>query len=122
MGYKVFSISAATKKGISEVLNYTWETLSKMPKEDIDDEYEMYDSEIAKQDDEIKVIKMDDAYEVEGIRVRKIVGSTNFDDYESLQYFQRSLIKFGIISLLEDAGIEEGDTVRMYGVEFDFIK
>ena len=122
MGYKVFPISAATKKGISDVLNYTWETLSKMPKEDMEDEYEMYDSELAKQDDEIKVIKMDDAYEVEGLRVRKIVSSTNFDDYESLQYFQRSLIKFGIISLLEDAGIEEGDTVRMYGVEFDFIK
>ena len=122
LGYKVFKISAATKKGISEVLNYTWETLSKMPKEDIEEEYEMYDAEKAKQNDQIRVIKTEDAYEVEGLRVRKIVGSTNFDDYESLQFFQRSLIKSGIIKMLEDAGIEEGDTVRMYGVEFDFIK
>lgn len=122
LGYKVFPISAATKKGISDVLNYTWEALSKLPREENDEEYDMYDPELARKDDEIKVVKTDDAYEVEGLRVRKIVGSTNFDDYESLQYFQRSLIKFGIIDMLEDAGIEEGDTVRMYGVEFDFVK
>ena len=61
-------------------------------------------------------------YIVEGMYVRKIVGSTNFDDYESLQYFQRVLRKSGIIDMLEEKGIKEGDTVHMYGVEFDYIK
>lgn len=121
-GYKVFAISAATKQGISEVLNYTLETLSKLPKDADLVEYEMYDHELSKQDDEVKITKVDGVYEVEGLRVRKIVGSTNFDDYESLQYFQRALIKFGIIQMLEDAGIQEGDTVNMYGIEFDFVK
>ena len=65
---------------------------------------------------------MEDAYEVEGLRVRKIVGSTNFDDYESLQYFQRALIKSGVIDRLKAAGIQEGDTVRMYGIEFGFVE
>ena len=123
MGHKVFPISAATKQGISDVLNYTWETLSKLPKSEDDEAYEMYDPELAKQDERITVARTEDgAYEVEGLRVRKIVGSTNFDDYESLQYFQRALIKSGVIKLLEDAGIQEGDTVRLYGVEFDFVK
>jgi GTP-binding protein len=48
------------------------------------------------------------------------VGSTNFDNYESLQYFQRSLIKKGVINALEEMGIEEGDTVKIYEVEFDY--
>ena len=122
-GYKVFPISAATKKGISDVLNYTCEILSKLPKEEEYEDYDMYDFETVKADDFITVTKAEDgAYEVEGLRVRKIVGSTNFDDYESLQFFQRSLIKCGVIRMLEDEGIQEGDTVRMYGVEFDFVK
>lgn len=120
-GYKVFAISAATKKGISEVLNYTYETLSNMPDDEDADEYEMYDTEAPRQEDELRIIKTEDAYEVEGLKARKLVGSVNLDDYESLQYFQRALIKSGIIHMLEDAGIEEGDTVRIYGVEFDFV-
>ncbi len=122
-GYQVFPISAATRQGMKEVLNLTWETLSKLPKDAAEEEYEMFDPELQRTDETITVtVAEDGAYEVEGLRVRKIVGSTNFDDYESLQYFQRSLIKFGVIAQLEDAGIEEGDTVRMYGVEFDFVK
>ncbi len=122
MGYQVFPISAATKQGISQVLNYTWETLSKMPRDVEEEDYEMFDPDLIGKNDEITVTKTEDAYEVEGMRVRKIVGSTNFDDYESLQYFQRCLIQCGVIGMLEDAGIQEGDTVRMYGVEFDYVK
>lgn len=44
----------------------------------------------------------------------------NFDDSESLQYFQRALRSAGVIDKLEQAGIEEGDTVELYGLEFDF--
>jgi len=43
------------------------------------------------------------------------------DDYESLQYFERVLRQTGIIKALEDAGINEGDTVNVYDVEFDFV-
>jgi len=46
----------------------------------------------------------------------------NLDDYESLQYFQRSLNKAGVIEALREAGIKEGDTVRMYDFEFDYIE
>ena len=122
-GYQVLPISAATRQGMQEALNLTLELLSKLPKDAVEEEYEMFDPELQRTDETISVtVAEDGAYEVEGLRVRKIVGSTNFDDYESLQYFQRALIKFGVIAQLEDAGIQEGDTVRMYGVEFDFVK
>ena len=59
---------------------------------------------------------------VEGNWVRKIVGSTNFSDYESLQYFQRAIKKTGVIDALEKMGITEGDTVKMDDFEFDYVK
>ena len=43
------------------------------------------------------------------------------DDYESLQYFQRVLISSGVIDALREEGIQEGDTVSMYDLEFDFV-
>ena len=46
----------------------------------------------------------------------------NFDDYESLQYFQRVLINTGVIDALREAGIQEGDTVSIYDIEFDFME
>ena len=51
-----------------------------------------------------------------------MLGSTNFEDNESLQYFQNALRKKGVIKALEQEGIEEGDLVRMYELEFDYMK
>lgn len=122
-GYTVFAISAATKKGIAEVLDYTYRLLSELPvDEDGADDEEWLDLDEERRDDSIEITVEDGVYVVEGMYVRKIVGSTNFDDYESLQYFQRVLRKSGIIDMLEEKGIKEGDTVHMYGVEFDYIK
>ena len=50
-----------------------------------------------------------------------MVGSVNMEDYESLQYFQRVLRKSGIIDKLEEMGIQEGDTVSMFELEFEFV-
>lgn len=120
-GYKVFRISAATKQGVREVLNYTLEFLSSLP--DDEEDYEVFDiDELRRTEEEMRVEVEDGVYVVTGGRVRKIVGSTNFDDYESMQYFQRALIKCGAIKMLEKAGIKEGDTVHMYGIEFEFVK
>lgn len=121
-GLKVFRISAATKQGIREVLNYTLELLSTLPDEE-DDDYEIFDlEEMRQQEEELKIEIQDGVFVVTGGRVRKIVGSTNFDDYESMQYFQRALIKCGAIKALEKAGVQEGDTVHIYGVEFDYVR
>ena len=120
-GYTVFAISAATRQGIDDVINYTSRMLAELPEAE-DDDYDYLDIDEVRNDDTIEVSVEDGIYIVEGMYVRKIVGSTNFDDYESLQYFQRALRKSGIINMLEEKGIKEGDTVHMYGVEFDYIK
>ena len=52
--------------------------------------------------------------------MKKLISEINFYDSESLSYFQRALRSLGIIDMLEQAGIEEGETVEMYGLEFDF--
>ncbi len=120
-GYTVMAISAAAHMGIQDVINYTSRLLAQLP-EDEDDDYDYLDLDEERKADSIEITVEDGVYIVEGMYVRKIVGSTNFDDYESLQYFQRALRKSGIIDMLEAKGINEGDTVHMYGVEFDYIK
>ena len=120
-GFTIMAISAATHKGIDEVINYTSKMLAELPDEE-DEDYDYLDLDEVRQNDSIENTIEDGVYIVEGMYVRKIVGSTNFDDYESLQYFQRMLRKTGIIDLLEEKGINEGDTVNMYGVEFDYVK
>ena len=63
----------------------------------------------------------DNIYFVEAPWLLKILNQTDLDDYESLQYFQRILISSGIIDALHDRGINEGDTVSIYDLEFDFV-
>lgn len=123
-GLSVFKVSAATKEGIDEVLKYTYETLSKIPPEEYEEEYEMFDPELQKLDDETITVTRDEdgVFRVEGRRAFLIVGSANLDDYESLQYFQQALIKSGIIDKLKEAGIKDGDTVEIYDCEFDYIE
>ncbi len=120
-GYKVFGISGATKQGVTEVLNYAYEMLANLPAEE-EEEYEYFDFEEIKRNDSFEVFIDNGVYVVEGDRIENLVNSTNFDDYESLQFFQRMLRKLGVISELEKNGIKEGDPVYMYGVEFDFVK
>jgi Obg family GTPase CgtA-like protein len=67
------------------------------------------------------VTRENDTYYVEGAWLLNLMGQINFDNYESLNYFQRSLIKNGVIDLLKEKGIKEGDIVNIYDFEFEFI-
>ena len=64
----------------------------------------------------------DDAYVIEGPKIERMLGYTNLDTEKGFQFFQRFLKDTGILDELEALGIEEGDTVRMYGFEFDYYK
>jgi len=122
MGYKVFPISAATGKGVRELMLYAGEMLKTIPDtilNENEDDMVVYD---IKEQEPFTVRKENEMYVVEGKLVEKILGKVNLDDYESMQYFQRSLIKAGIIEALKKAGINEGDTVKMYNLEFDYIE
>ena len=120
-GYTVFEISAATNQGVKELMQYVSERLSKIPKmPEIEIEEDV--SEIRPSgDDEITVTKDGEVFVVEGGYIDYLVNSTNFSDSESLQFFQNALRRKGIVTLLEKAGVKEGDTVRMCDLEFDFV-
>jgi len=119
-GYEVYLISAATHKGTAELMKVVAGKLKEIPVPEFDVSEDDFES-IKELGNNFKVQKVGNEYFVEGELVLKIIESTNFEDYESLQFFQNSLRTNGIIKALEDAGIEEGDTVRMYDIEFDFV-
>ena len=70
----------------------------------------------------VTVTKDGGVYECESEWLFRLVGRVNFEDRDSLAYFQRMLRTNGIIEQLEAAGVKDGDTVRMYDFEFDFVK
>ncbi|MBR6646298.1 MAG: Obg family GTPase CgtA, partial [Clostridia bacterium] len=87
------------------------------------DEEEAENVVISFEDDEPYTVTVQDGvYVVEGSWSKRMIGSTNFEDNESLQYFQNALRKKGVIKALEQNGIEEGDLVRIYELEFDYMK
>ena len=120
-GLILFEISAATGKGTRELMMYVSSMLKELPVPEFSIEEDLMD-ETAVNDEDFTIEIVDGIYDVSGSRLEKIVNSTNFDDYVSLQYFQRSLRNLGVIDALEEKGIDEGDTVRIYEIEFEFMR
>lgn len=120
-GLKVFPISAAANKGISELLKYAYDKLQEIPAPEF--EIEEVEADVEELSDNYEVFVDDDGvFNVVGEQAEYIVNSTNFEDFESLNYFQRVLRKKGIIDLLEAEGIRDGDVVRMADAEFEYYK
>ena len=122
-GIKVFPISAVSGKGVKELLWHVNELLKT-----VDDAPVVFEKEfeIEYQGDRnlpYTVSRADDgAFVVEGPRIEKMLGYTNLDSEKGFNFFQKFLKNTGILEDLEKAGIEEGNTVRMYGLEFDYFK
>ena len=71
---------------------------------------------------EVRITVQDGVYMVEGKWLLRIIRGVNFDDYDGLSYFERLLQKSGVIDRLREAGCQEGDTVSIYDLEFEFIE
>ena len=120
-GYKVFKMSAATRQGVDDVINYVSELLQEAEEIELVSEEEMFRPELDEQQDEGLQINIEDGvYVVTGKSLRRIMYSVNFDDMESLQYFQKAMESQGVFDRLREMGIEDGDTVRIYEIEFEF--
>jgi len=121
-GFSVFPISAATNMGIKELMGYIAAKLDELPATNQSLEVEEEAVYIAEEEEPFTVRKEGDVFVIEGSWIRKVAGSVNFDDYESLKYFQRALKTRGVIDELEALGINEGDTVRIYDIEFEYVR
>ncbi|WP_432408927.1 GTPase ObgE [Wukongibacter sp. M2B1] len=122
-GYKVFPISAATNTGLRELMLYVTELLDKIEVESIVEEIEtdhkVYQLE-KKEKEELIIRKEDNLYIVEGKSIEKLVYSTDFNDIDSIRRFQSILKKKGAFDKLKELGIEDGDTVKIYDIEFEY--
>lgn len=122
-GIKVFPISGVSGKGIYELLYYVGEELQKIGTETVVFEQEYFpEDELIYEELPYTIEKEDDMYVVEGPKIEKMLGYTNLDSEKGFAFFQRFLKDAGILDGLEAAGIQEGDTVRMYGLQFDYYK
>lgn len=122
-GIRVFAISGVSGEGIKELLYYVSEQLQKQDTKPIVFEQEYFpEDELIYVDLPYTVEQEDGVYVVEGPKIEKMLGYTNLDSEKGFAFFQRFLKNTGILEDLEKAGIEEGDTVKMYGHQFDYYK
>ncbi|MBR6334887.1 MAG: GTPase ObgE [Clostridia bacterium] len=122
LGYEYYEICAPIQEGTRELVNALWNKLQTLPP------IKRYETEsipaemFEKTEDKGFTIRVEDnVYFVEAPWLLKILRACDLDDYESLQYFQKVLVRSGIVDALLEKGINEGDTVSIYDLEFDFV-
>ncbi|MCR4672838.1 MAG: GTPase ObgE [Lachnospiraceae bacterium] len=121
-GYEVFPISAVSGKGLKELLGRVKQILAESPEERI-----IFETEFTPERQEVvlpysvtKSTEEEDVYIVEGPRIERMLGYTNLESEKGLEFLQKFIQDSGITKQLIKLGIKEGDTVRMYGHEFEF--
>ena len=122
-GIKVFPISAVSGKGLKELLWYVNDLVKKSEVDVVEFEPEMEIDFPDNPELPFEVWKDEDGvYRVEGPRIERMLGYTNLESEKGFAFFQNFLKDNGILDKLEELGINEGDTVRLYGLEFDYYK
>ena len=121
MGCPVFPVSAVTHEGFDEVLDETARMLETLPpilhyeaEEDPEEEPVRMDT--------FEIVMDGGVFEVTGPGMERLIDSVNFDDLETMNWFHRMLRKMGVIDALREKGAGEGSTVRIAGMEFDFVE
>ncbi len=122
-GYQFFPIIAPINEQVDALVNAITAQLQKLPPilRYQPEPVELRPLEELERD-KVTVTQQDDLYMVEAPWLERIMQTVDFDDSESLQYFQRVLIQTGVIDALREAGCGEGDSVDIYGLEFDFVE
>ena len=123
-GWDVIFICAAIAEGTDELSEMIAEKLAELPP------LRVYESEVIPDEElfgdegseEITVTRENDTFYVEAPRIINVINSINFTDRESVAYFQKILRKSGVIDALEEKGIQEGQTVSIYGAEFEYYR
>lgn len=122
-GYEYYSICAPIMEGTKELMNVTWNMLKELPPIK---EYEVeeipFESLIPEDDNSFKITQEDEGYYlVEAKWFPRVLKGIDVTDYEALQYMQRVLEKSGVFDALREKGIQEGDIVSLYDIEFEYI-
>ena len=122
LGCPLFRLSAAANQGVKELVYHVWNQLEKLPPVEVFEPEMSLDEPAPVEERDIQITRGDDAVcYVTGAWLEKIVGSVNFDEYESRMYFERTLRKAGVFDMLEARGIKEKDTVDVLGIQFEYV-
>ena len=125
LGRPLYRISCVTGEGVPALMEAVGKTLETLPP------MTEYEAEISPEEEalagvgcgiETTVRQENRTFYVEGAWLRNFMGQINFDDYESLNFFQRVLEKNGVFALLREKGIQDGDTVNLYDFEFEYVQ
>ncbi len=121
-GLPLLFVSAATGEGVKEMIRTVAAMLEELPPLTIfEPDYVEPEFDMEEDDGKVEITKDGKVFVCESEWLWQLVGRVNFEDRDSLNYFQRMLRTKGVIEQLEEAGVKEGDTVRMYEFEFDFV-
>ncbi len=122
-GIPVFPISAVSGSGVKELLFYVHERLKELDTAPVIFEKEFFPEETEERQEPIIVEQVEDGvFSVTGSRVERMLGYTNLDSEKGFEFFQRFLKENGILDKLEELGVEEGDTVVLYDLSFEYYK
>ena len=124
LGFEVFPVSGVTRQGIKPLLYRVLNILKELPEEPevFADEFDLNDyQEKAEETEPVIIKKIDEStYSVEGSKVEKMLGYTNLESEKGFMFFQNFMEEQGIISRLKELGLSEGDTVHVFGHEFEY--
>ncbi len=122
LGLQLFAISAAGHQGVTELVRKAADELRQLPPVTVyEPEYVQRPPEVDTSNP-LHIEKVDDTWIVEGEWLRRLMSNVNFDDYESRNWFDIKLRQSGLFSRLEEMGIEDGEFVSMYDLEFEYQK
>lgn len=121
---KVFPISAVSGEGLNDLLWYIYDILQKLPPEPVEFETEFYmDLQQYDEEEQIVVEQVEPGvFSVTGPKVDRMLGYTNLESEKGFEFFQKFMKQNKVLKRLEELGIEEGDTVKVYNLQFDYYK
>lgn len=121
-GYEYYSICAPILEGTKELMNSVWNKLQTLPPIKEYEAEEIPVESLIKKDDGFKITQPEEGlFVVEAGWFPRVLRGIDIEDYESLQYMQRVLEKSGVFDALREKGIQEGDTVSIYDIEFEYV-
>ena len=111
---EIYKISAATGQGIKELMQQVSKERKKLPKEELIETEAPRKVYRLEKEEPYTITKKEDMYVVDGPAIRELMRKVNMEDNESLYYFQKKLNELGVNDRLREAGVKEGDTVKVY--------
>ncbi len=120
LGFPVFPLSAASHTGTRELVQKIAEKLSELPPVAVYEATYVPPAPKPDTDEPLEIENEDGVWYVTGRWLERLMGNVNFSDYESRMFFDKTLREAGVFAQLEERGVRDGDTVDLYGLQFEY--